>query len=158
MKSRDLQGKKAPAFCLFDSKETKHCLRDFAGKWLILYFYPKDDTPGCTVEACEFSASLPDFSGLDGVVVGISPDSTQSHSKFEEKHKLQILLLSDPEKKILEKYGVWQLKKNYGREFWGVARCTFLIEPKGKIRKVWEDVKVKDHVQEVKRFLMELRK
>ena len=131
-------------------------LKSLAGKWVVLYFYPKDNTPGCTTEAGDFSQSLRDFSDLDAVILGVSTDSTKKHRNFIEKKDLKITLLSDEEHKVLEQFGIWQLKKNYGREYMGIVRSTFIIDPEGIIRAVWEKVKVKNHVNEVKEKLKEL--
>jgi len=147
----------APKFCLPNQDEVEICLRDLKGKWVVLYFYPKDNTPGCTTEACEFTATLPDFDGLDAVILGVSPDSPKKHRNFIEKKDLQITLLADENKEVLESYGVWRLKKLYGREYMGVVRSTFLIDPDGKIVKIWDKVKVKGHVEAVKKALFELK-
>ncbi len=149
-------GDQVPAFCLPNQDEEEVCLRDLQGAWIVLYFYPKDNTPGCTTEACEFTAALPDFSGLGAMILGVSPDSPKKHRSFIEKKELGITLLSDEEKEVCEAYGVWQLKKNYGREYMGVARSTFIIDPDGKIAAVWEKVRVKGHVEAVKEKLAEL--
>lgn len=149
-------GDKAPAIVLPDKDGNEITLDDYKDKWVVVYFYPKDNTPGCTKEACEFTAALPDFSGLNTVILGISPDSQKSHQKFTDKHSLNIILLSDPDHKVLESYGAWQLKKLYGREYMGVVRSTFLINPEGTIAAVWEKVKVKGHVETVKEKLVEL--
>jgi len=149
-------GDKAPDFCLPNQDEEEVCLRDLQGAWVVLYFYPKDNTPGCTTEACEFTAALPDFSGLGATVLGVSPDSPQRHRNFIAKKELGITLLSDEEKEVCTAYGVWQLKKNYGREYMGVVRSTFIIDPDGKIAAVWEKVRVKGHVEAVKEKLAEL--
>ena len=150
-------GDKAPAFCLPNQDEEEVCLRDLQGSWVILYFYPKDNTPGCTTEACEFTAAVPDFSGLGATILGVSPDSPRKHRNFIEKKALGITLLSDEEKEVCSAYGVWQLKKNYGREYMGVVRSTFIIDPDGKIAAVWEKVRVKGHVEAVKEKLAELQ-
>jgi len=144
-------------FCLPNQDEEEICLRDIKGKWIVLYFYPKDNTPGCTTEACDFTAALPDFEGLNAVVLGVSPDSPKKHRNFIEKKDLKITLLSDEEKELCQIFGVWQLKKNYGREYMGVVRSTFIIDPDGKIAAKWEKVKVKGHVDEVKAKLEELQ-
>ncbi len=149
-------GEKAPDFCLPDYKGTKHCLSDFHGKWVVLYFYPKDNTSGCTKEAREFTEKKEEFEKLNAVIIGISKDSPKSHEKFINKHNLNILLLSDEEHKVLEKYGAWGKKKNYGREYFGTIRSTFLIDPEGKIIKVWKNVRVKGHVEEVLKTLKEV--
>jgi peroxiredoxin Q/BCP len=136
-------GKKAPAFTLSHQNDEKVSLKDFAGKWLVLYFYPKDNTPGCTKEAEDFTAVVKQLRKKGAAVVGVSPDSTESHRKFIEKYKLDITLLSDKDKKIMKKYGAWGLKKNYGKEYEGVIRSTFLISPAGKISEAWSKVKVR---------------
>jgi len=150
-------GSKAPSFSLPDSAGNKISLKDYAGKWLVLYFYPKDNTSGCTTEALDFTSSLPEFNKMNCNVIGISPDSCKSHQKFILKHNLQVTLLSDEEKKVLEKYGVWKIKKMYGREYYGVSRTTFLIDTSGKIAHLWENVKVKNHTDEVMSRLKELQ-
>ena len=150
-------GEKAKDFCLPNQDEVDICLRDLKGKWVVLYFYPKDNTPGCTTEACDFTQSLPDFEELDAVILGVSPDSPKKHRNFIEKKGLKITLLSDEDKKVLEDYGVWQLKKMYGREYMGVVRTTYLIDPEGKVVYRWDKVKVKGHVQAVKEKLEELK-
>ena len=149
-------GDKAPQFCLPDKDNNKVCLKDLQGRWLVLYFYPKDNTSGCTMEATYFTRAKTQFEKLNSVILAVSPDSMESHCKFADKHGLKITLLSDPEHKVLESYGVWQKKKMYGKEFWGVVRSTFLIDPKGKIRYLWPKVKVAGHVEEVKDKLVEL--
>ncbi len=133
----------APEFCIPNQDEVEICLRDLAGKWIILYFYPKDNTPGCTTEACDFSSDNEHFEDLNGVILGVSPDSPKSHKKFIENKSLEITLLSDEDKKICEAYGVWQMKKFMGREFMGVVRTTFIIDPAGKIAAVFENVNVR---------------
>jgi len=145
----------APDFCLLDAEEKNHCLRDFAGKWIVLYFYPKDNTSGCTREAVGFTQKKEEFEKPNAVIIGISPDSPKSHRKFIEKHELGILLLSDPEHTVLKKYGAWQKKKLYGREYMGVVRSTFLISPKGKVKSVWRKVKVNGHIENVLNTLKE---
>ncbi len=150
-------GDKAPRFCLLDKDNKKVCLEDFAGKWVVLYFYPKDNTSGCIVEATYFTRARDDFEKLDAVILGVSPDSTESHCKFADRHQLKITLLSDSEHRVLEQYGVWQKKSMYGKEFWGVVRSTFLIDPDGKIRSVWRKVKVAGHVEEARNRLVELK-
>ena len=150
-------GDKAPDFCLPNQDEVEICLRDLLGKWIVLYFYPKDNTPGCTTEAIDFTTHLKEFEELGSIVIGVSADSPKKHRNFIEKKQLGITLLSDEEHKVLEQYGVWQLKKNYGREYMGIVRTTFLIDPEGIIRAVWEKVKVKGHVEEVLAKLKELQ-
>jgi len=149
-------GNKAPAFTLEDQQGNKVKLFDFIGQWVVLYFYPKDNTSGCTTEACNFSDNIVTFEDLNTIVLGVSPDSVKSHINFAAKHDLKITLLSDPDHKVLEKYGVWQKKKMYGREYFGVVRSTFLIDPDSKIAHIWEKVKVVGHVNEVLKKYAEL--
>lgn len=151
-------GSKAPAFTLENQDGKKVSLKDFEGQWVVLYFYPKDNTPGCTTEACEFTEAMPNFKKLKSVVLGVSPDSVKSHQNFIAKQNLGITLLSDPDHRILEKYGVWQLKKNYGKEYLGVVRTTFLINPNGRIEHIWEKVKARGHAEAVGEFLAEATK
>lgn len=149
-------GNKAPAFTLSNQDDKKIKLSDYSGKWVVLYFYPKDDTPGCTTEACDFTSGIKSFEKLNAVVLGVSPDSTERHRKFIEKYKLKVTLLSDPDQKMMSKYGAWGMKKNYGKEYMGVIRSTFLIDPKGKIAHVWANVKAKGHAEKVQEKLSEL--
>ncbi|MBI4398190.1 MAG: thioredoxin-dependent thiol peroxidase [Candidatus Omnitrophica bacterium] len=149
-------GNPAPEFTLQDQAEKLVSLQDLKGNWVVLYFYPKDNTPGCTIEAINFTKDLPDFKKLDAVVLGVSPDSCKSHQKFIASQKLKINLLSDPEHTVLEKYGVWQKKKFMGREYMGVVRTTVLIDPKGNIAHIWPNVKVEGHSEEVRRKLQEI--
>ena len=149
---------KAPEFCLPNQDDVEICLRDLKGKWIVLYFYPKDSTPGCTTEACDFTEALPDFSNLDAVILGVSADSTKKHRNFIEKQNLGITLLSDESTQMMQEYGVWQLKKNYGKEYMGIVRTTFIINPQGEVKALWEKVKVKEHVAQVKVKLEELQK
>ena len=147
------EGQKAPQFNLLDSGEKKVALKSFLGKKVVLYFYPKDMTSGCTAQACDFRDSFPDFKILKSVVIGVSADSTSSHKKFEDKYDLPFTLLSDPDKKVLEKYGVWKEKSMYGRKYMGIERTTFIIDEKGKIAKIYPKVKVKSHINDIKEFL-----
>ena len=135
---------RAPEFCLPNQDNVEICMRDLAGKWIVLYFYPKDNTPGCTNEACDFTDHNEHFEDLNCVVLGVSPDSPKSHKKFIDNKNLAITLLSDEEKKTSKDYGVWKLKKFMGKEFMGIARTTFLIDPQGKIAHIWENVKVRE--------------
>jgi len=151
-------GKEAPDFCLPNQDDVEICLRDLRGKWVVLYFYPKDNTPGCTTEACEFTEALPEFSDLDAVILGVSADSTKKHRNFIEKKELAITLLSDEGTSMMQNYGVWQLKKNYGREYMGIVRSTYIIDPKGVVEAIWEKVRVKGHVEQVKEKLQTLQK
>jgi thioredoxin-dependent peroxiredoxin len=143
------QGEKAPSFETLDQDNNLVNLKDFLGQWVIVYFYPKDNTPGCTTQAKDFTHYLTEFSNLGVKIIGISPDSLTSHQKFRDKHNLSITLLSDPEHKIAENYGVWQLKKFMGKEYMGIIRTTFLINPEGNIAHLWTKVKVKGHVESV---------
>ena len=149
-------GDPAPEFTLPDKEGTMVSLKGLRGSWVVLYFYPKDDTPGCTLEAIDFTAQAGAFKKLGAEVIGVSPDSTTSHASFCEKHGLGITLLSDTGKKTLAQYGVWQKKKMYGREFSGVVRSTFLIDPSGSVRRIWGKVSVKGHAEEVLEALKEL--
>ena len=144
---------KAPEFCLPNQDDIEICLRDLKGKWIVLYFYPRDNTPGCTTEACEFTALAPDFSDLDAIILGVSADSTKKHRNFIEKKELGITLLSDESTNMMQEYGVWQLKKNYGKEYMGIVRTTFIINPDGIVKAVFEKVRVKEHVAKVKEEL-----
>jgi peroxiredoxin Q/BCP len=148
---------KAPEFCLPNQDDVEICLRDLKGKWIVLYFYPKDSTPGCTTEACEFTEAVGDFSELDAIIIGVSADSTKRHRNFIEKQNLGITLLSDESTSMMQEYGVWQLKKNYGKEYMGIARTTFIINPEGIVKAVFENVRVKDHVAKVQDKLKELQ-
>ncbi|MFA5461174.1 MAG: thioredoxin-dependent thiol peroxidase [Sulfurimonas sp.] len=143
----------APDFCLPNQDDVEICLRDLRGKWIVLYFYPKDNTPGCTTEACDFSEAAPDFSSLNAIILGVSADSTAKHRDFIEKKDLSITLLSDESMSMLEEYGIWQLKKNYGKEYMGIARSTLIINPEGVIKAIWKNVKVKEHARIVKEKL-----
>ncbi len=144
-----LEGKKAPAFTLESSAGKKVKLSDFKGSLVVLYFYPKDNTSGCTVEAREFRDAIPEFDKVGAVVLGVSPDSVASHCNFIDKHELNFLLLSDPDHVAAEKYGVWVEKNMYGKKYMGVQRATFLIGEDGKVRRAWPKVKPRGHAQEV---------
>jgi peroxiredoxin Q/BCP len=150
-------GTQVPDFCLPNQDEEEICFRDIKGRWIVLYFYPKDNTPGCTTEACDFTAALPDFTGLDTIVLGVSPDSPEKHRKFIEKKELGITLLADEEKELCNLFGIWQLKKFMGKEYMGVVRSTFIIDPDGKVAANWTKVRVKEHVDAVKAKLEELQ-
>lgn len=150
-------GQAAPDFCLPNQDDVEICLRDLKGKWIVLYFYPRDNTPGCTTEACEFTEALPDFSSLDSVILGVSADTTKKHRNFIEKKDLGITLLSDESTDMMQEYGVWQLKKNYGKEYMGIVRTTFIINPEGDIVAKWDKVRVKGHVSAVKEELEKLQ-
>jgi peroxiredoxin Q/BCP len=147
---------KAPEFSANDQSGTPIRLADFAEQWLVLYFYPKDNTPGCTTEATDFSRYAPDFAKLTAIILGVSPDSEKSHCRFIEKHALTIQLLSDPDHQVADAYGVWGLKKFMGKEYMGIARSTFLIDPDGKIAYIWSNVKTKGHAESVLKKLKEL--
>lgn len=151
------KGMQAPDFCLPDKDGNEICINKLKGKWVVLYFYPKDNTSGCTLEAVDFTKNISDFEKLNAVVLGVSPDSIKSHQKFIEKNELKVQLLSDETQKVLEKYGVWQEKSMYGKSYMGVVRSTVLIDPQGKIAEIWEKVKVTDHVESVKQKLKELQ-
>ena len=144
---------KANNFTLASTNNTNYSLKNSIGKYVILYFYPKDDTPGCTIETIDFNKLLSKFKKLDCEIYGISKDSIKSHQKFKNKYKIKFDLLADEEVKVLKKYKVWGKKKFMGREFMGTIRTTFLIDKTGKILKVWNNVKVKDHAQEVLKTL-----
>jgi peroxiredoxin Q/BCP len=161
--------KKAPQFCNKNQDEKEICLKDFKGQWVILYFYPKDNTPGCTTEACDFTAQQPQFKNLNANIIGVSPDDIKRHQKFIEKHNLNVELLSDIDKTTCESYGVWQEKKMCGRVYMGVVRSTFIIDPNSNIRHIWSNVKVRRkktvkgekveflHVNEVREKLIQLQ-
>ena len=140
---------KAPIFKLPSTNKKNYSLKDSTGKYLVLYFYPKDDTPGCTIETNDFNKLLSKFKKLDCEVYGISKDNLKSHNKFRDKYKIKFDLLADEELKVLKKYRVWGKKKFMGREFMGIIRTTFLLDKKGKIIKIWNNVKVKNHAKEV---------
>lgn len=150
-------GQKAPEFATPNQRGEISKLADFAGQWLVLYFYPKDNTPGCSTEAIDFTALSPQFQQLNAVIVGVSPDSEKSHCRFIEKHNLTIQLLSDTEHQLAEIYQVWGLKKFMGKEYMGIKRSTFLIDPQGNIAYIWSNVKVKAHAEAVLKKLEELQ-
>lgn len=149
----NLVGKKAPSFTLPNEQGERISLSDFAGKKVILYFYPKDMTPGCTTEACDFAAAHEDFLNLDAVILGVSPDSAERHEKFIDKHGLPFSLLVDTDIEAAKAYDVWQLKKNFGKEYMGIVRSTFLIDKEGVVQEEWRNVRVKDHVAAVAEVL-----
>ncbi|MFX1419428.1 MAG: thioredoxin-dependent thiol peroxidase [Promethearchaeota archaeon] len=151
-------GSDAPEFTLPDKDNKKVSLKDFKGKYVILYFYPQDNTPACTTEAIGFTGILPALEKLDAIVIGISPDSPESHAKFIEKKNLKVILLSDIDKKVIKAYGKWGLKKFRGKEYMGVIRSTFLIDPEGKLAHIWPKVSVKGHPEEVQQILTKLNK
>lgn len=150
-------GMMAPSFSLEDQDQKVHSLEDHRGQWVVLYFYPKDNTSGCTLEAIDFTKAREDFSKLNAVILGVSPDSVQSHCHFIDQKDLKITLLSDTGKETLKDYGVWQKKIDDGKEYWGVARSTVLIDPEGKIAWIWKNVNVNGHSEEVKNKLKELQ-
>jgi peroxiredoxin Q/BCP len=150
------EGQKAPAFSVHDQDGHGVKLADLKGKWVVLYFYPRDNTPGCTVEAIDFTNLKKEFDKLGAVILGGSKDSAKSHCKFIEKQNLSITLLVDEDHALQEKYGVWRPKKFMGREFMGTVRSTFLIDPAGKIARIWDPVKAKGHAQIVLSTLQEL--
>ena len=147
---------KAPDFKLPSTSKDKYSLKDSIGKYVVIYFYPKDDTPGCTIETNDFNKLLSKFKKLECEVYGISKDNLKSHDKFRDKYKIKFNLLADEELTVLKKYKVWGKKKFMGREFMGIIRTTFLIAKKGKIIKIWENVKVKDHAKDVLETLKNL--
>ena len=149
-------GQPAPEFTARDQNDNSVTLQDFINSWLVLYFYPKDNTSGCTTEAKEFTSYQSKFNDLGAKIVGVSPDSVASHGKFINKHDLGIQLISDPEHQLIEAYGAWRLKKFMGKEYMGVVRSTFLIAPDGKIAQVWDKVRVKGHVEKVLQALENL--
>jgi peroxiredoxin Q/BCP len=151
-------GSKAPDFCLPNQDDEEICLRDIKGKWIVLYFYPKDNTPGCTTQACDFTAALPDFDGLDAIILGVSPDSAKKHRNFIDKKDLKITLLADEEKELCNLFGIWQLKKFMGKEYMGVVRSTFIINPEGNIAALWTKVRVKGHAETARIKLEELQR
>jgi len=150
-------GVKAPEFCMPNQDEVEICSRDLLGKWVILYFYPKDNTPGCTTQACDFTASKEHFEDLDAIILGVSPDSAQKHRNFIEKKDLEITLLVDDESKVANEYGVWGPKKFMGKEYDGIIRSTFIIDPKGTVAATWTKVKTKGHSELVMDKLKELK-
>ena len=156
------EGDKVPNFCLKgideQGNEREFCIEEFKGKKVILYFYPKDNTPGCTQEACDFRDNLNVLKEMGYVVIGVSPDSVNSHKKFKEKHNLNFILLSDPEKKVAEMFGAYGEKKAYGKTTKGIIRSTFIIDEEGRIIKEWRNVKAKGHVQKVIETLKSLEK
>jgi peroxiredoxin Q/BCP len=151
------EGKKAPAFKLPDQDEKPVSLKDFAGAPLVVYFYPADDTPGCTKEACQFNDNLRAFSRSGAKVVGISPDGAAKHTKFRSKYGLKFPLLSDPEHKVMESYGAWGEKTMYGKKTVGVIRSTFLVDEKGTVQRAWYNVRADGHAEKVLEEARQLR-
>ena len=140
---------KAPVFTLPDQEGKKHSLKDYLGKWVVLYFYPKDNTPACTLEAQDFSALAKDFAMAGATVIGISKDSVKKHDNFCRKHDLRVILASDEQGQTCEDYGVWVEKSMYGRSYMGIERTTLLIDGTGRVEQVWNKVKVAGHAEEV---------
>ena len=150
-------GKAAPRFTLSDQDAQSVSLLGLKGQWVVLYFYPRDDTPGCTKEACQFNAALKSFDKLSATVLGVSPDDGESHRRFIRKFKLKITLLCDPDRKVMEKYGAWGTKMLYGKSTIGVIRSTVVIDPQGKIAHHWKSVRADGHAEHVRRKLEELQ-
>ncbi len=150
-------GTKAPSISLPDQNNKIHKLSDYKGQWVLIYFYPKDDTPGCTTEACTLRDNFPKFKKIKAVILGISTDSVASHKKFTDKYKLPFILLADEDKKIVNKYGVWAEKSMYGRKYFGTIRSSFLVDPNGKIVRIYEKVKPAEHGIQVINDLKELQ-
>lgn len=148
-------GELAPDFTLPNQDGDEVSLSDFKGKNVVLYFYPKDMTPGCTTQACDFRDHHKSFGELDAVIIGISPDPISQHEKFINKHDLPFLLLADEDKQVAEAYDVWKLKKNFGREYYGIERSTFILDKEGKVQKEYRKVRVKGHVEEALEFVKE---
>jgi peroxiredoxin Q/BCP len=147
--SQVVEGSRAPAFDLPTDGGGRIRLADLAGRKVVLYFYPADDTTGCTLEAVDFSTFLPEFEAADTVVVGVSPDSVKSHDRFKTKHNLSLILATDDDHKVIEKYGLWGEKTTFGRTYIGVERATFLVDRMGKVARAWRKVRVKGHAGEV---------
>jgi len=150
-------GVEAPKFCLPNQKGEEVCLESLRGRWVVLYFYPKDNTKGCTLEAIDFTLNRDRIEGMGATVLGVSPDSVDSHRGFCDNHGITITLLGDPEHEVLNAYGVWQLKMMFGREYPGVVRSTYIVDPEGRIAHTWTRVKVADHVETVIGRLAELQ-
>lgn len=156
MSETNLVGQTVPDIRLPNQDGEEVSLQDYKGKNIVLYFYPKDMTPGCTTESCDFRDAHPEFSKLNTVVIGVSPDDMDSHQKFIAKHNLPFTLLADTEQALAKHFGVWKLKKNFGKEYMGIERSTFVINASGEIVKEWRKVRVKGHVEEVLQFVREL--
>ncbi|MEP6494084.1 MAG: thioredoxin-dependent thiol peroxidase [bacterium] len=154
--AKQLEGKTAPAFASVTDTGAPIELKSLRGKVVVLFFYPKDDTSGCTVEVCSFRDDLPRFGELDAVVLGVSPDSVKSHVKFKNKYELPYTLIADVDHPIAEQYGVWGEKMMWGRKYWGVLRTTFVIDRAGKVAKVFEKVNPQNHAAEVAEFVASL--
>jgi peroxiredoxin Q/BCP len=151
-----MAGQQAPGFCLPDASGEDVCLASFRGQWVVLYFYPMDNTPGCTLEAKGFTSEFDEFAKLGATIIGISADTIESHQKFAQKYGLRFRILSDTKHEVLEKYRVWHPKKMFGKELFGVVRSTFLVSPEGRIEAVWRKVSVPGHVTAVKERLQAL--
>lgn len=147
----------APSFTLLDQNEQEHSLKDYKGKWVLVYFYPKDDTPGCTKEACGIRDNYSTFKKTKITVIGISKDSAGKHKKFADKYDLPFTLLADTDTTVCQAYGVWGKKKFMGREYMGINRMSFLIDPKGKIAKIYEKVKPEEHAEEILKDFKEIQ-
>jgi peroxiredoxin Q/BCP len=152
------EGHPVTAFSRPDADEVEVSSDSLKGRWIVLYFYPKDDTSGCTAEACEFRDDIPRFDGMDAAVVGVSPDPPKSHRKFRDKYDLNFTLLADEDHSLAEAFGVWKEKSMYGRKYWGIERSTFLIDPAGVLRREWRKVKAKGHAEAVRSALEEMAK
>ena len=150
-------GKAAPAFTLKNENNEDVSLTDLSGQWVVLYFYPKDDTPGCTIEACDFTEGLGEFEALEAVVYGCSPDDPESHRKFIAKFNLRVCLLSDPSHKMMEEYGAWGEKNMYGKKVEGVIRSTLIIDPKGNVAHHWRKVQAQGHAEKVRAKLAKVQ-
>ena len=150
-------GQKAPVFSMPDQDGKIHHLSDYAGQWVILYFYPRDMTPGCTIEACNFRDDFPAFNELDAVILGVSKDSVTRHAKFAGKYNLPFTLLSDEDGSVCEAYGAWQEKSLYGKKYMGINRSTFVIDPEGIVARIYPKVKVKGHAAELLQALKEMK-
>lgn len=150
------QNKPAPTFSLKDQSGTTHKLQDYQGSWVVLYFYPKDDTPGCTTQACDIRDQWSAFKQKDITVLGISPDTVESHAKFAEKYDLPFTLLADPDKEVSKLYGAWQEKNMFGKLGMGIQRSTVLIDPEGRVAKVYKRVQAKKHAETVLKDLSQL--
>ncbi|KRT76964.1 MAG: peroxiredoxin, peroxiredoxin Q/BCP [Armatimonadetes bacterium CSP1-3] len=143
------EGRPAPDFALQDAPGRTVRLRDFRGKRIVLYFYPKDDTPGCTTEACGFRDDYAAYAERDAVIIGVSPDGPAAHAKFAQKYDLPFILLADPDHAVAEAYGVWKEKQQFGRTYWGIERTTFVIDPRGRIDRIFRRVRPDGHSREV---------
>lgn len=151
-------GQTAPEFTAFDQDGRTISLADYRGTWVVLYFYPKDNTSGCTREACAFRDAIEELTSAGAVVIGVSPDSVRSHRTFADKHSLPFRLVADTDHQIAEQYGVWKEKKLYGRTYWGIERTTFIIDPDGRISAIFPNVKVDGHVEDVITTLRSLQR